>query len=239
MAQTWPVPGAVADLLVPPDPGGGAGFPDDVALFGTTTADDEEFDTDLSAWTVDLDVTAPNTRSVNDPFCPSRFRFRFENTTGASLRIYRVPTLDLTGDFSVTLDIQGVFDVNNRFVELLLSNSATLSGAAGIGVISYISTSPRIAFRHYTNVATPTFTAVAERQLGNTNEPRRYFFHLQRVSGTWSVWYSIDGASWMRLGNTSAATVVVSHVFIRMGAATVTHPGDLTINWIRWNRFYL
>jgi hypothetical protein len=236
MAQTWPVPGAVADLV---GSQGGSGYPDDPATFGTTTADDEEFDTDFSAWTVDTDVTAPNVRDVNQAFCPSRARLRYSATSGASFRLYRAATLDLSGNFSVTFDVSGVNDTNDRFVEVLCADSATVAGADGMGAIFYGNTVPRVAMRYYTNIGTSTFTVPAERSLGDLDEPRRLFLHLQRVSGTWSLWYSNDGATWMRVGNTSAGAITVSHIFLRMGAATVTQPGSLTVNWIRWNRFYL
>jgi hypothetical protein len=234
------------DTWAVPSGGGSSSFPDDAGAFGTPTADDEEWDIDLSAWTVATDVTgAANSKEVNGTFAPSRLRVRLTSTTGDTLKLTRALTVSAAADIAVTFDASGVFMANYRHVEVGFADSATLAGADGMTGILQWSTTPQIVRRKYTNIGSLTLTDQATVTLTDGDDPRRYFLHLQRVSNVWSLWYSIDGCSWDRVGSTTTDSFTISHIYVSIGGAASAGgsapdpPFYLSNNWIRLNRFFL
>lgn len=239
MTQTWPIPNASATVG-----GGSAGYPDATADFGTINVDDEEFDDDLSAWTVETDLTAPNAREVNGTFSPSRLRVAFANTTGIALRLTKaLDAATYAGNFSITWDVSGVFNTNFRSVQVGVVDSATLAGADGMtGVVAHASGDGGFTLRRrkYTDVGAATFSDATIMPLGNVNDPRRLFLHLQRVSNSWSFWYSTDAVAWYRTGTPATDSFAFSHAFVAFGgSATLPQQVSVAINWIRFNRFFL
>jgi hypothetical protein len=229
-----------------PAGGGGSSFPDDSGAFGTPTADDEEWDSDLSAWTVAVDVTgAANSKEVNGTFAPSRLRVRLTSTTGDTLKLTKALTVSASSDIAITFDASGIFNGNYRHVEMGFSDSATLSGADGMTGILQYSTNPQIIRRKYTNISALTLTDQATVTLTDGDEPRRFFLHLQRVSNVWSLWYSVDGVAWNRAGGTTTDSFTISHIYISMGGAASAGgsapnpPFYLANHWVRLNRFFL
>lgn len=238
MAQTWPVPGGSASG------GGGDGYPDDAATFGTVTVDDEEFDDDLSAWTVETDLTAPNAREVDGTFSPSRLRVSFANTTGIALNLTKaLDAATYAGNISITWDVSGVFNTNFRNIQVGVVDSATLAGAdAMVGVVAHVAADGGFTIRRrkYTNVGSSTFTDATIVALGDVDEPRRLFLHLQRVSNSWSLWYSTDAVTWYRTGTPATDSFAFTHALVMFGgSSTLPQPVSLAINWIRFNRFFL
>lgn len=224
-----------------PAGGSGSAFPDDVGTFGTTHADDEEWENDLSAWTSIAALTGPaNDYEINGTFTPSRLRVRLTSTTGSTMTIVKAMASG-SGDQSVTFDAAGVFAHNFRNIAVGFVSSATMAGAAAMLAVLHHSTVPQLIRRKYSNVGTGASTDQATISLAGSNEPRKFFLHLQRVSNVWSMWFSIDGVSWDRVQGTTTDSFAISHIYVSIdgGGGSSDPPCYLANNWIRFNRFLL
>lgn len=218
-------------------------FPDDPLEFGTSTADDEEFEGTLASWTTETALTAPNASVVNGAFSPSRLQVSISNVSGDVLSLYRALALNTSADLSVTFDVGGVFDLDFKSVEVgfrssTASNAAAMSCAIGHG------TDLKMLRRKYTNIGTSSFTDQATETLitgtsGPKKDPRHYLLHLQRVADVWTAWYAARGCGWKRIGGTTTDNFAVTHLWVRIGGFGAAVPYYLAMNFIRCNRFAL
>lgn len=220
--------------------GGGAVFPDDAGTFGTTAADDEEFETSLASFTIETDVGGGNTRTLNGAFGPSRLVMKIVGTATASdvLSLYRVLATS-TGDLSLTCDPAGVFDQNFKLIEVGYRSSTATSAAAMVCSLGY-SSGQKITMRKYTDIGAGTFTEPVSEAQSAPEDPKHLYLHLQRVSNVWSLWKGRTGSDWTRVtNNTSTDSFTVSHLWVRLAGFGAVNPGSLALNWIRVNRFFL
>lgn len=226
--------------------GGGDSFPDDPDTFtGSASADDEEWDNDISAWTFDVTPTSPNALDVNT-LAPSRLVFKARNTTGDSARLYKAATINMSSDISVTFDASGIFDADFKAFEVGF-RQATGTSDDGITALIHNTTiggtnALYLIMRKYTNIQSGTFTELQSVNYASSTDRQRavkIYMHLQRVSNVWSAWYSADGVSWQRIGSTSTDSVSLTHAHIAVGGFGAAVPYNITNNWIRYNRFFI
>lgn len=223
-------------------PASGLIFPDDAATFGTPTADDEEWDGAASiterGWTIETALGGGNLSAIDNTFAPSRLRVSNITNVTDTLSLTRPLTVDKTGDISLTFDTCGVWDLNFKVIEAGFRESNVAAGTQGIVGIMGFNATPVVVRRKYSNVGTNTFV---DQSLANASNHFRAFFHLQRVAGTWSMWTSVDCATWIKQGAGLVDAFSINYLWIRMsgnGAAAATRPYDLSNDWLRLNRFF-
>lgn len=238
--------------------GGGDPFPDNPATYGAATGDDEEWDGAETlaerGWTVETAFSGLNTYDINGVFTPSRLVGNINSNTNDAMGIYRaLADVNPAANISVTFDASGAFATDFKSIECGLRTSAAASSAAMTGVIGHTTLNPGggninglyVTRRKYTNIGTSTFTEQAFAlqatfgPIGSVNMPFRFFFHLQRVSDSWSLWHSSDGVNWNRIQSTTTDSFTTAFLYLRMGGFGATAPYKLVNNWIRFNRFFL
>lgn len=87
--------------------------------------------------------------------------------------------------------------------------------------------------------ASPTLTERARKTFSTNLIFNTIFLHLQRVSGTWSFYYSMDGISWYQPTGTTTQAVTVAKIQIdinQLGAAAKFRGG---VDWIRRDWLFL
>lgn len=199
-------------------------------------ANDEEWTSNLSGWTVAVDVSGGNTKSVNDN---DNSALVVNITTGTNDVLELTKTLSgtWTGDISMTVQL-GSGLVTENFITL---EFGFLASGLNSGFIYTIASDLTISLWNYSNWSSNTRTLLAQSSgaIGQVGKiPLAGYFHLQRVSGVWSIWQSTDATNWVQLDTDSSSLSVVG-AGLRLAGFGAAGVYAMSSDFVRFNWLFL
>src|ERR1035437_2452066 len=201
-------------------------------------ANNDEFDGAGPAWTVATALTSPNVHDINGN-SNSLLLAHVVNGTGDVLALTRTLSGTWTGDISLTARfMMGKFgnyvNVQAGFLDATLNAGLVVVVDGSSGTVYLFSTS---AFA--TGGTHSTLQTWSSAFPTGSNAPSLHgYIHFQRVSGTWSIWWSSDGIGWNQLGTDSTALTVVGSGVLLAGFG-VGGKYTLGMDFIRYNWLFL
>jgi len=222
-------PGAVIPPAVLPYP---------LAAPATPNANNEEFTGTLAAWTVQLAVVAPNVVDVNTN-ANSRVLAHIASAAAGTdgFRIAKTLSGAWAGNISMTAEVGLSAYANFGSFEFGFLQAGLNSGP----IVLLSNQLGAVALRNYSDwgVGTNAGLFAVNGVFGvAANPPDRFYAHLQRVGGTWSVWLSSDAASWRQIG-TDATAFAITGAGLQLNGFAATAPYVIGTDFIRFNWLFL
>jgi hypothetical protein len=140
---------------------------------------------------------------------------RFTNASGTEGLLLTQTFVPGSADFSVT--VCGMLQLKSNFNDFYISLSDT--GGTNQLTMEYVFGSAR-KITYWKNVSgSQTFDIVVVTPPNSDGSPPNppagfVMLHIQRVSGTYSLWYSYDGVHWSSLQTSHTQTITVAKVQI-------------------------
>jgi hypothetical protein len=208
-----------------------SGYGVDKAPASPPTENDEFNSGALDAkWTQGTTGTAP---TISHTEVDSHYLAKFSAANGG---VYIGESFSpASSDFSVTAKFAARIRDNFQGVGLYVIDTANNpvgdgSGSEAFRVAAYSSS---VYFHDYKNFS----------QLGAETNPvpklSPIFLHIQRISGTWTAWFSLDGIAYLPISGSSTKSFTVGYIRLELFQSGATTKMRQAIDWVRRDWIFL
>ena len=142
-------------------------------------------------------------------------------------------------DFAVTAKVYASPTSNYQYMQVILGDTqgdVYASPGSSNAVMATFSWSTTCGVAVHKNISgSTTYGTQITVPVGMS----RVYFHVQRVSGTWSVWWSTNGVSFFPYTGWTPSAPTVSYVTFTANQNTSTTHAIYAIDYLRFNLFFL
>jgi hypothetical protein len=189
-----------------------------------------------SAWDDEFEATTRDAKWTDTTTSGATYDFHTTIASCVCLRANGNYSLSLTqafvpgaGDFSVTMCSYGAWDTNNQ------NHLLALQDASGNNIIRWVFYNAGGTVSHYCDINAGFTTSLSNTNWqGGSPYVGRIFLHMQRVSGTYELYFSTHGYSWRRIHTVALATTV-GKMWLFAGQNGVTTKARHAIDFVRAN----
>ena len=186
-----------------------------------------------AAWTITANTAAAVSYNKN---APSHLWVQHTANTTYSMSKSFVPG---SSDFALTTKLFGSPTANYQFLQVALSDTSGdvyITPGSSNAVMLTFSLSITTGLAVHKNVSgTTTYGS----QVTTPAFMSQVYWHVQRVSGTWSVWYSQNGVAFYPYAGWTPNTPTVNYVTFTANQNTATVHAIYAIDFLRFNLFFL
>jgi hypothetical protein len=137
-----------------------------------------------------------------------------------------------TADFSVTWCNFGCFDSNNQ------NHLGAVQDGSGNNILRWVLFCNGSTPSHYCDINSGFTTSLSAVSIGITPFVGTFFYHMQRISNVYELYWSLNGISWMKKHNVTISTTVGKFWYF-FGQNTATTKARHGAHWIRFNSLFL
>ena len=186
-----------------------------------------------AAWTITANTAAAVSYNKN---APSHLWVQHTANTTYNISKSFVPG---SADFALTAKVLVAPLGNYPYLNVVLSDtSGDVYGTPGSATANILcfSQSSGVNFAVHKNVAgTITYGTPLATPLGIS----QLYWHIQRVGGTWTAWYSINGVGFYAYTGWTPGTPTVNYLNVTMAQNGATNHNVYAIDFLRFNLFFL